>query len=200
MTYEPPVKDTLFLLKELCDLDHLADLPGYEEATPDMIEAILEEAGKFTAGVLAPLNAPGDRQGARWEDGKVYTADGWGDAYSQFVEGGWNGLPFSPELGGMGLPMVLNSAVAEMIHAANMSFALCPMLTQGAVEALQAYASDEIKDTYLPKMVSGEWTGTMNLTEPQAGSDLAAVRSKAVPEGDHYRISGQKIFITYGDH
>ena len=165
-----------------------------------MLQTILEEAGRFASEVLAPLNEVGDRQGVRLENGKTHTADGWKEAYAQFIESGWNGLPFSDEFGGQGLPWVVATATNEIWESANMAFALCPLLTQGAIEALVEHGSDEQQQSYLAKLVTGEWTGTMNLTEPQAGSDLAAVRTRAVPQGDHYLITGQKIFITYGDH
>ena len=198
--YIPPQRDIKFVLEELVGLDAVAALPGNEEFTADLVDSILEEAGHIAEGMLSPLNRVGDEVGARLENGTVHTAPGWREAWNALVEGGWNGLPFSPEWGGMGLPNVLNTAVHEMWQAANMAFTLCPMLTQGAVNAIRLYGSDDLKARYLPNMVVGTWTGTMNLTEPQAGSDLAAVRTKAVPEGDHYRVSGQKIFITYGDH
>ena len=200
MSYTAPIRDLAFAATELADLDGVTKLPGYEEATPDLLRAILEEAGKFASEVLAPINRSGDQQGVRLENGQVITADGWVDAYRRFIAGGWNGLPFDPEVGGQGLPWLVSTAVAEIWHAANMSFSLCPMLTQSAIEAIHSHGSAELKAAYLPKLVSGEWTGTMNLTEPQAGSDLSAVRTRAVAEGDHYLISGQKIFITYGDH
>ncbi len=198
--YTAPIRDIQFVLTELADLVGVAALPGFEEATPDLVNAILEEAAKVAQEVLAPLNQSGDRQGARFSDGTVTTADGWVDAYRTFVDGGWNGLAFDPEFGGQGLPWLVSTAVQEMWHASNMAFALCPMLTQGAVEAIRDHGDAELRARFLPKMVAGEWTGTMNLTEPQAGSDLSAVRTKAVPESDHYRLYGQKIFITYGDH
>ncbi|MDH3637468.1 MAG: acyl-CoA dehydrogenase [Gammaproteobacteria bacterium] len=198
--YVAPLRDIEFVLTELVDLTEVAALPGFEEATPDLVSAVLEEAAKVAQQVLAPLNQTGDRQGAQWNDGVVTTAEGWIDAYRTFIEGGWNSLAFDPEFGGQGLPWLVSTAVQEMWHASNMAFSLCPMLTQGAVEAIQDHGSEELKARFLPKMVSGEWTGTMNLTEPQAGSDLSAVRTKAVPENDYYRLFGQKIFITYGDH
>ncbi|NTV10436.1 MAG: acyl-CoA dehydrogenase, partial [Zoogloea sp.] len=199
--YNAPIRDMQFVLRELAGLEDVAALPGCDEADPDVVDAILEEAGKFAGGVLAPLNWSGDQEGARWDDGKVFTATGWKDAYKQFCEGGWSMLAAEPEFGGQGLPKLVSTAVMEMWKAANMSFSLCPMLTNGAIEALLLRGSDEQKAMYLPKMVSGEWTGTMNLTEPQAGSDLAAVRTRAVPQEDGtYRVFGQKIFITYGDH
>lgn len=200
MTYVAPVKDIAFVLNHVVGIADIAKLEGFEEATPDLVEAILEESGRFTAEVLAPLNAVGDQQGSQWHDGEITTPEGWQNAYSQFVENGWGSLSFPPEFGGQGLPMSVSAAVQEMWHSANMSFGLCPLLTQGAVDAIAHHASDELKQRYLPKMVEGSWTGTMNLTEPQAGSDLAAIRSKAEPVDDHYLISGQKIFITYGEH
>ncbi len=198
--YTAPLKDMKFVLNELAGMSEVAKLPGCEDATPDTVEAILEEAAKFTAGVLDPLNYSGDQEGSQWKDGAVKTPKGFKEAYDQFVEGGWNGLPLDPEWGGQGLPKLVSTPVTEMITSANMAFSLCPLLTQGAIEALLLCGSDQLKKTFLEKMVSGTWTGTMNLTESQAGSDLALLRSKAVREGDHYRISGQKIFITYGDH
>lgn len=200
MSYTAPIRDLAFAAAELADLNGVTQLPGLEEATPDLLQAILEEAGKFASEVLAPINRSGDQQGVRLENGRAITADGWVDAYRRFVEGGWNGLPFDPQVGGQGLPWLVSTAVAEIWHAANMSFSLCPLLTQSAIEAIESHGTDEQKATYLPKLVSGEWSGTMNLTEPQAGSDLSAVRTRAAPSGDHYLLSGQKIFITYGDH
>ncbi|BAL25048.1 acyl-CoA dehydrogenase [Azoarcus sp. KH32C] len=190
-----------FVMRELAGLDEVAKLPGCEEVSPDLVDAILDEANKFASGVLAPLNRSGDQEGARWEDGRVITASGWKDAYRQFTEAGWTALACEPEFGGQGLPKLVATAVMEMWKSANMAFSLCPMLTNGAIEAIALTGTDEQKATYLPKMISGEWTGTMNLTEPQAGSDLAAVRTRAEPQGDGtYKIFGQKIFITYGEH
>jgi alkylation response protein AidB-like acyl-CoA dehydrogenase len=201
MDYTAPLKDMEFVLRELAGLDAVAALPGFEDCSPDLATAILDEAGKFAQGALSPLNGIGDRQGARWQYGEVATAPGWRDAYAQFVEGGWNALSCSTAHGGQGLPRVVSALVEEMWNGANMAFALCPMLTRGAIEALELCGSTEQQAMYLPKMVSGEWTGTMNLTEPQAGSDLAAVRTRAVPQADgSYRVHGQKIFITYGEH
>ena len=200
MTYTAPVKDIAFVLNNVIGLADLAKLPGFEDASPDLIEAILDESARFTADVLAPLNWVGDQQGSQWKDGEVATPDGWKEAYAQFIENGWGSLSFPTEFGGQGLPMTVAAAVQEMWHSANMSFGLCPLLTQGAVDAIEHHASDELKQRYLPKMVEGVWTGTMNLTEPQAGSDLAAVRTRAEPSGDHYLIKGQKIYITYGEH
>ncbi len=198
--FKPRIDDMRFVLNEVVGLDSISALPGYEEATPDLVDAVLEEAGKFASGVLAPLNRVGDEQGAVLEDGEVRTADGFKEAYRQFVEGGWNGVPFDPDYGGQGLPWVVSTALSEMWDAACTAFALCPMLTVGAIEAISAHGTDEQKAIYLPRLVSGEWTGTMNLTEPQAGTDVGALRAKAVPEGDRYRITGQKIFITWGEH
>src|SRR5574341_983306 len=198
--YAAPLKDMRFVLNELAGLGEVAKLPGYEEATADTVGAILEEASKFESQVLDPLNFSGDREGSKWTDGKVITPKGFKEAYRKYVEGGWAALPFDADWGGQGLPKLVATAVEEMLTSANMSFSLCPLLTQGAIHALELAGSEALKKTYLAKMVAGQWTGTMNLTEPQAGSDLALVRSKAVREGDHYRISGQKIFITYGEH
>ncbi|MBL0354744.1 MAG: acyl-CoA dehydrogenase [Dechloromonas sp.] len=199
--YQAPLKDIRFVMQDLAGLDQIVSLPGYEEATPDVVDAILEEAAKFAGGVLSPLNQVGDRDGARWKDTIVTTPAGFKEAYRQFVDNGWNALGCDPDFGGQGLPRLLFTAVSEMWKASNHAFSLCPMLTQGAIEALMIAGSDEQKAAYLPNLVSGEWAGTMNLTEPSAGSDLAAVRSRAEPVGDGtYRIFGQKIFITYGEH
>ncbi|MHA6327310.1 acyl-CoA dehydrogenase [Roseivivax sp. CAU 1753] len=200
MTYTAPIEDMIFVLEDLCGLDDIARLPGLEDATPDMVAAILEEAGKFASQVLSPLNAVGDTRGLGFDQGSVTMPEGWTSAYDQLVEMGWNCPTAAPDHGGMGLPAVVNACIQEMFQGANAAFQLCPMLTQGAIEAVDGYASDALKKTYLPKLVSGEWTGTMNLTEPQAGSDLAAIRTKAEPQGDHYLISGQKIYITHGEH
>ena len=198
--YQAPLKDMKFVLNELAGLGEVAKLPGFEEATPDTVEAILEEASKFASGVLDPINYSGDQEGSKWADGEVLTPKGFREAYKQFCEGGWNALPFEAEWGGQSLPRLVSTPVQEMWKSSNMSFSLCPLLTQGAIEALLLRGSDELKDRYLPKMVEGRWTGTMNLTEPQAGSDLSLVRTKAERQGDHFLISGQKIFITYGEH
>ncbi len=199
--YIAPLKDIRFVMQDLAGLAEVVALPGYEEATPDVVDAILEEAARFSGEVLSPLNRVGDRDGAKWKDTVVTTSPGFKEAYRQFVDNGWNGLGCDPEFGGQGLPKLLSTAVSEMWKAANHAFSLCPMLTQGAIEALMIAGTDEQKAAYLPNLVSGEWTGTMNLTEPSAGSDLAAVRSRAEPVGDgSYRIFGQKIFITYGEH
>ena len=198
--YDAPLKDMQFVLKELAGLDQIAKLPGCDDVNAELVEQILEESGKFCSEVLSPLNQSGDREGSQWSDGRVTTPKGFIEAYRQFVEGGWNALQFPSEFGGQELPKLVATPVMEMWKAANLSFSLCPLLTGGAIEALLLCGSDALKKTYLPKMVEGTWTGTMNLTEPQAGSDLALVKAKAIREADHYRISGQKIFITYGEH
>lgn len=197
--YRAPLKDMRFVLNDVVGMAEIASLPGYEEATDDLVDAVLEEAGKLASDVIGPLNQSGDQTGSKLENGAVRQPAGFKDAYHAFVEGGWNGLAFEPAYGGQGLPWTLNTAVVETFDAANTAWALCPMLTVGAIEALTAHGSADLQQRYLPKLVSGEWTGTMNLTEPQAGSDVGALRSKAVKDGDHYRITGQKIFITYGD-
>ena len=199
-SYTAPIEDMRFALSHLADLKGIAALPGYEEASPDLIDAVLDEAGRLAGNVLAPLNHSGDREGTSLENGVVRTATGFPDAYRQYVEGGWGSLPFDPEFGGQGLPWTLASAVQEMWNAANMSFALAPLLTQGAVELLQVHGSAAQKATYLPNLISGHWTGTMNLTEPQAGSDVGALKTRAERAGDHYLITGQKIYITWGEH
>ena len=192
--YKPPVQDMLFALFDVLGFEH-------EELDRETGEAILDEAAKLAADVLAPLNKTGDAQGARLDGDVVKTADGFKEAYKIYCDGGWNSVPFDPEYGGQGLPWALAFPIQEMWQGANMSFGLCPLLNQGAVEAILAHGSQAQKDHLLPKLISGEWTGTMNLTEPQAGSDLGLIRSKAEPvAGGHYKISGQKIFITYGDH
>ena len=199
--YIAPLKDITFVLKHVVGLERIGKLPGCEEVTDDLAEAILEEAGKFSGNVLSPINRSGDREGAKWNDGVVTTPKGFKEAYWKYIEGGWSLIAGPTEYGGQGLPHSIATPVSEMLGSANMAFKLCPLLTNGAVEALVAHGSQQLKDVYLPKMVAGEWTGTMNLTEPQAGSDLALVRSKAIPQADgSYKISGQKIFITYGEH
>jgi len=198
--YAAPLAEMRFALNEIADLRDLARLPGCEPAAPDLVEQILDQAGKLARDVIAPLNEVGDREHSRLENGVVRTPSGWGAAYRAYIDGGWNSLPFDPEYGGQDLPQVISTAVMEMWCSANMSFSLCGLLTVGATDLLQAHGSKEQKRIYLEKLVSGEWTGTMNLTEPQAGSDLGALRTRAVRSGDHYKISGQKIFITYGEH
>ena len=198
--YKPPLKEMRFALKELAGLSEICSLPRFQEQDEDIVEAVLEEAAKFATGVLSPLNVSGDLAGSVVEDKQVKEAPGFSQAYQQFVDGGWVALSASPEHGGMGFPDVVGFCVGEMWASANASFALCPMLGQGATGAIEAHATEALKAVFLEKMISGEWTGTMNLTESQAGSDLAAVRARAIPEGDHYLINGTKIFITWGDH
>jgi alkylation response protein AidB-like acyl-CoA dehydrogenase len=198
--YTAPLAEIRFTLDHIAGLDAIAELPGYEEASRETCDAILEEAAKFATAVLAPLNAVGDQEGAKLVDGKVIVPTGAADAYRQFAEAGWNSVAFDPDYGGQGMPWALTTALQEIWNAANMAFALCPLLTQGAIEALQIHGSDAQKAKYLAPLIAGRWTGTMNLTEPQAGSDLGALKTRAEPDGDHYRIIGQKIFITYGDH
>ncbi len=198
--YVAPLKDMKFVMRELAGLADVTRLPGFGEATPDTVDAILEEAAKFASGMLDPLNHTGDEEGAQCKDGAVTTPKGFKEAYRAYVDGGWGALPVSAELGGQGLPRIVATPVEEMWCSGNMSFSLCPMLTQGALHAIELCGSEHLRNTFLPRMASGEWTGTMNLTEPQAGSDLALVKTRAAPEGDHYRVTGQKIFITYGEH
>ncbi|MBA5689486.1 acyl-CoA dehydrogenase [Rugamonas apoptosis] len=201
MPYQAPVKDMLFVMNELADLAAVNALPGNEDATPDTAEAVLEENAKFCANVVAPLNNPGDKEPSYWHDGQVTTTKGFKEAFKAFGEAGWQGVQHPVEFGGQGLPKLLATPCIEMLNSSNVSFALCPLLTDGAIEALLTAGSDEQKAIYLENLVSGKWTGTMNLTEPQAGSDLAAVRSRAVPQGDGtYKVFGTKIFITYGEH
>jgi alkylation response protein AidB-like acyl-CoA dehydrogenase len=201
MSYQAPVKDLLFCMTELAGLEQVAKLPGFEDAGVDTAQAVLEECARFNEGVIAPLNWEGDQHASSWQDGAVTTAPGFADAYRQFAEGGWQGLQHPTDVGGQGLPKTIAAACLEIANSANLSFALCPLLTDGAIEALLTAGSEELKQTYLPRMVSGEWTGTMNLTEPQAGSDLALVRTRAEPQADgSYKVFGTKIFITYGDH
>ena len=195
--YNPPAEDMNFLLTHVTPLERLKR----DDLDASMVEAILEEAGKLASGVLAPLNVAGDKTSAKVVDGVVTTSPGFKDAYKQYCDGGWNAVPFDPDFGGQGLPWLMSFPVQEMWQSANMAFGLCPLLNQGSIDAIHAHGTDEQKKTYLAKLISGEWTGTMNLTEPQAGSDLALLRSKAVPSGDGtYRITGNKIFITYGEH
>ncbi|KVM22002.1 acyl-CoA dehydrogenase [Burkholderia ubonensis] len=191
----------LFVLKELAGIDAVAQLPGFEDAGFDTAQAVLDESAKFCGEVLAPLNVDGDRDPSSWKDGVVSATPGFKDAFRQFVEGGWQGLQHPAEYDGQGLPKLIATPCIEMLNAANLSFALCPLLTDGAIEALLTAGTDEQKQRYVPKLISGEWTGTMNLTEPQAGSDLALVRSRAEPQGDgSYKVFGTKIFITWGEH
>jgi len=201
MTYRAPLNDLLFCMKELAGLEDVAKLPGFEEAGIETAQAVLEECAKFNEGVVAPLNWEGDRNPSSWKDGVVTTTPGFKQAFRQFGEGGWQGLQHPAEFGGQGLPKTIGAACIEMLNSANLSFALCPLLTDGAIEALLTAGTPEQRSLYLPKMISGEWTGTMNLTEPQAGSDLAQVRTRAEPQPDgSFKIFGTKIFITYGEH
>jgi alkylation response protein AidB-like acyl-CoA dehydrogenase len=201
MSYTAPVRDMLFCMKELADLDAIARLPGFEDLGLDTAQAVLEECARFNEQVIAPLNAEGDKKPSWWKDGQVTTTPGFKEAFRQFGQGGWQGLQHPSEFGGQGLPKTIASACIEMINSANVSFALCPLLTDGAIEALLTAGTPEQQNLFLPKMISGEWTGTMNLTEPQAGSDLAQVRTRADKQPDgNYKISGTKIFITYGEH
>ena len=199
--YTAPLADMRFVLNHVVGLDRLAGLPGLEVAgEQDLIDQILVEAGRFSAEVLAPLNQPGDQQGARIENGVVRPVAGFAEAYQTWAAAGWNGVPFAPEHGGQGLPWTVSTALWEMWSASNLSFSLCPLLTQAAIDALQRHASPEQKAVYLDRLVSGEWTGTMNMTEPQSGTDLGAIRTRSERNGDHYLLRGQKIFITWGDH
>ncbi|MBP0049694.1 acyl-CoA dehydrogenase C-terminal domain-containing protein [Marinobacterium sp. AK62] len=198
--YNAPLKDMKLTLNHVARMPELAQKPGFEDASADMVDAILEEASRVARDVVSPTNWEGDQQGVQLKDGGVVCPESFKEVYQQYAEGGWGSLQFDPEYGGQGLPFLLSIPVMEMWHSANMAWGLCPMLSQGAVECLDLNGSDELKAKYLPKLVSGEWCGTMNLTESNAGSDLSVVRTKAEPEGDHYRISGEKIFITWGDH
>lgn len=202
--YIAPIKEMNFVLKELSGLEAICELSYFEDSSEELVAQVLEEAAKFAGGVLAPLNTVGDLTGAQCVDQAVAQTPGFAEAYQQFVDGGWPAVTAAPTFGGMGLPDCVGSATTEMWNAANISFGLCPLLSQGAIHSIAHHASDVLKDVFLEKMVAGQWTGTMNLTEPQAGSDLAVVRAKAVAvvegDGGHYLISGTKIFITWGDH
>ncbi|HMQ57132.1 MAG TPA: acyl-CoA dehydrogenase [Rhizobiaceae bacterium] len=200
--YQAPVEDTLFVLNEVLGYQRYDNLPGFADASPDVVEAVLREAARVAEDILFPLNQIGDRQGCtRHDDGSVTTPDGFSEAFDQYREGGWMALALDPEFGGQGLPYVLHTAVAEYFSSANMAFAMYPGLTQGAIAAIYAHGDEAQKRKWLPKMVDGAWTGTMNLTEPHCGTDLGLLRTKAVPQGDgSYRISGQKIFISAGEH
>ena len=201
MAYTAPATDIAFALTQLAGLTKFENNPSFENYDPDLLDPILDEAGKLARDVLAPLNQVGDKSGAELSDAGVKAAPGFADAYAAFRDGGWMGLSAPEEWGGQGLPKVLGLAVMEMFHGANMAFTLCPMLSFGAIEALLAHGTDDQKAMYLPKLVSADWTGTMNLTEPQAGSDVGALKTKAAPNGDgSYAITGQKIYITWGDH
>ncbi len=201
MSYKAPVKDMLFGIQHLANIDAIAQLPGFEDAGLETAQAVLEECAKFNEAVVAPLNWEGDKNPSSWKDGVVTTTPGFKEAFKQYADGGWQGLQHPTDVGGQGLPKTIGAACGEMLNSANMSFALCPLLSDGAIEALLTAGSDELKAVYLEKLVSGQWTGTMNLTEPQAGSDLALVRTRAEPLADgSYKIFGTKIFITYGEH
>ena len=201
MSYTAPIKDMLFAIEHLAHIEQIAKIPGFEDAGLDTAAAVLEECAKFNEGVLAPLNFEGDKNPSSWKDGVVTTTPGFKEAFRQYGEGGWQGLQHPADFGGQGLPKTIGAACIEMSNSANMSFALCPLLSDGAIEALLTAGSDELKATYLEKLVTGQWTSTMNLTEPQAGSDLALVRTRAEPQPDgSYKVFGTKIFITYGEH
>ncbi|HTR09517.1 MAG TPA: acyl-CoA dehydrogenase [Paraburkholderia sp.] len=199
--YQAPTSDMLFVMKELAGLEDIAKLPGGEDAAPETVEAVLHESAKLCGEVIEPLNVQGDRNPSRWENGTVHATPGFKQAFRQYVEGGWQGVQHPQEYEGQGLPKLVGTPCMEMLNAANLSFALCPLLTDGAIEALLTAGSEAQKQRFVPKLISGEWTGTMNLTEPQAGSDLAAVRTRAEPQGDGtYKLFGTKIFITWGEH
>ena len=201
MTYKAPVNDMLFDIRHLAGIDQITQMPGFEEAGYETARAVLEECARFNEGVVAPLNVVGDRNPSSWSNGQVTTTPGFKEAYRQYTEGGWQGLQHPVEAGGQGLPKVIGAACVEMLNSANLSFALCPLLTDGAIEALLTAGSPDLKASFLEKLVSGRWTGTMNLTEPQAGSDLALVRTRAEPQPDgSYKVFGTKIYITYGEH
>ncbi len=200
MSYEAPLTELQFVMQELAGMGELARIDGFQDATPDLVAAVLDEAGKLANEVLAPLNWSGDRSGSVYENGVVRTPKGFREAYETFVAGGWNSLPFPADHGGQGLPWLVTTAAHEMWQSANLSFGLCPLLTLGTVDLLETHGSDAQKNTYLPQLIGGEWTGTMNLTEPQAGSDVGALKTKATRNGDHYLVQGQKIFITWGEH
>ena len=201
MSYIAPIRDMLFNIEHLANIAQVAQLPGLEDAGLETAQAVLEECARFNQDVIAPLNMVGDRNPSSFKDGVVTTTPGFKDAFAQYVAGGWQGLQHPTDFGGQGLPKTIGAACGEMLNSANMSFALCPLLSDGAIEALLTAGSDELKATYLEKLVSGQWTGTMNLTEPQAGSDLAMVRSRAEPQADGtYKVFGTKIYITYGEH
>ena len=201
MSYVAPLKDMVFVMNELAGLEAISQLPGCEDATPETAEAVLEENAKFCSEVVAPLNWAGDCAPSSWHGGEVKTTPGFKEAFKAFGQAGWQGVQHPVNYGGQGLPKLLATPCIEMLNSANLSFALCPLLTDGAIEALMTAGTDAQKDLYLEKLISGQWTGTMNLTEPQAGSDLSLVRSRAVPEADgSYKVFGTKIYITYGEH
>lgn len=201
MTYRAPIKDMLFNMQELAGLPALTAMPAFADFGIDTAQAVLEECAKLTEDVIAPLNWEGDKNPSYWKDGQVFTTPGFKQAFRQFADGGWQGLQHPVEFGGQGLPKTIGAACGEMLNSANMSFALCPLLTDGAIEALLTAGNPAQRSTFLPKLIDGSWTGTMNLTEPQAGSDLAMVRTRAEPQADgNYKIFGTKIYITYGEH
>ncbi|ANN77120.1 acyl-CoA dehydrogenase [Bordetella flabilis] len=201
MSYQVPLADIRFTLKELAGLDDVLALPGYQDASADLVDAVLQENARFVEQAVAPLNRGGDREPPRWRDGVVTTSPGYVDAFRDYAAGGWQGLQHPPAWGGQGLPKLVAATANESINSACLAFSLCPLLTDGVIEALLSVGSDALRQAYVPKLVSGQWTGTMNLTEPQAGSDLAQVVTRAVPQPDGtYRLTGQKIFITYGEH
>ena len=199
--YTAPVEDMGFVLKEVVEIEKLCKETGLDSSTVDILDTVLDAAGKLAKEEIEPINKPGDNEGLKIDNsGKVTTAAGFKEAYQHFVEGGWGSLQFSPSYGGQGVPFVVAASVQEMWHAANMSWGLCPLLTQGAVEAITLNANEELKQRYLPKLISGEWSGTMNLTEGDAGTDVGSLKTRATPNGDHYLIRGQKIYITWGEH
>ena len=199
--YTAPVEDMGFVLKEVVEIEKLCKETGLDSSTVDILDTVLDAAGKLAKEEIEPINKPGDNEGLKIDSsGKVTTAAGFKEAYQHFVEGGWGSLQFSPSYGGQGVPFVVAASVQEMWHAANMSWGLCPLLTQGAVEAITLNANEELKQRYLPKLISGEWSGTMNLTEGDAGTDVGSLKTRATPNGDHYLIRGQKIYITWGEH
>ena len=199
--YTAPVEDMGFVLKEVVEIEKLCKETGLDSSTVDILDTVLDAAGKLAKEEIEPINKPGDNEGLKIDrSGKVTTEAGFKEAYQHFVEGGWGSLQFSPSYGGQGVPFVVAASVQEMWHAANMSWGLCPLLTQGAVEAITLNANEELKQRYLPKLISGEWSGTMNLTEGDAGTDVGSLKTRATPNGDHYLIRGQKIYITWGEH
>jgi len=201
MSYVAPVAEMMFVLRELAGLSALQSLPGFADATDETVSAVLEESARLNEEIIAPLNWPGDQASSQWTQGAVQTPAGFAEAFRAFAQGGWQGVQHPPHFGGMGLPKAVATACTEMLNAANLSFALCPLLTDGAIEALLTAGDEALQQRWIPPMVSGQWTGTMNLTEPQAGSDLAQVRTRAEPQPDGtYRLFGQKIYITYGEH
>lgn len=198
--YKAPIAEISFVINDLLNINSLTEIPEFAEATPELVSAVVEEAGKFAADVFAPINRVGDTKHSRANNGDVITAPGFKQAYQHFVENGWLSLAQDPNFGGQGLPFTVHMAASEFWNSANTALALCPMLTAGAIDALAAHASDELRATFMPKLISGEWTGTMNLTEPHAGSDLSNLKTKATPNGDHFLLKGQKIYITWGEH